>query len=322
MKNIFNFKKNLDVSDRNNKFYNLENYSLRNFIRDFYDKIFRRPFYKFYYYNFFKSQDYKIDLTIPAKGLSTLERRNKLNLIKTIKNKSILNIGCGNAFDYHFWFRFKPKKIVGVDVLNYKKSWKQVYQYVQEKKINTKVEFFKKDIINFNYKKQFDFIVSDAVYEHCKNFDHVIKKCKNLLKKNGILYASYGGPMWFTYAGDHFSGRDKIENGFNHLLLNQKDYYKYFKKNVRSLEYELDKGGGGGVLVQENLFSKLMPNEYIDIFKKYGFELIKIYVEFCPIGYKLIKGNNDLKKKLQKKFPNIDEENFYLKTHIAYFKNK
>ena len=30
--------------------------------------------------------------------------------------------------------------------------------------------------------------------------------------------------------GDHFSGRDKIEHGYNHLLLNHKEYLNYYNK--------------------------------------------------------------------------------------------
>ena len=233
-----------------------------------------------------------------------------------------MNIGCGNAFDYHHWFKFDPKKIVGIDVLNYKTSWQTVKKFVKDEKINTEVEFYKLDIVNFQYKEKFDFIVSDAVFEHCKDFPRVINKCYKLLKKNGILYASYGGPLWYTYGGDHFSGRDNILNGFNHLLLNKKKYKAYFNKNVRSLEYELYEGGGGGVLVKKNLFSKLSGNEYMKFFSQNNFFSIKTYVEFCPIGYKLIKKNKILRDLLTQKNPNIDIENYYLKTHIVYFKKK
>ncbi len=250
MKKKFIFSKNQDISSRHINFFNIKNYSLRNRFRDYFDTIIRRPFYSLIYNNFFKKQNYKIDLVLPSKGLSIVARRKKLNKIKIIKNKSILNVGCGNAFDYHYWFKFNPKKIVGVDILNYKYSWEKVKKFVKHKKIKTKVEFYKKDFTQFKYKDNFDFIVSDAVFEHCKDFLQVTKKCYKLLKKDGIMYASYGGPMWLTYGGDHFSGRDNKKNGFNHLLLSKKKYEAYFNKNAGTLNYELNEGGGGGILVQ------------------------------------------------------------------------
>ena len=132
-----------------------------------------------------------------------------------------MNIGCGNAFDYHHWFKFDPKKIVGIDVLNYKKSWQTVKKFVKDEKIVTKVEFYKLDIVNFQVKEKFDFIVSDAVFEHCKDFPRVINKCYKLLKKNGFYMPHMEARLVHIWRRS-FSGRDNILNGFNHLLLNKK----------------------------------------------------------------------------------------------------
>ncbi len=321
MKKKFKLSTNQDISTKHINFFKIRAYSLRDTIRDYYDQIIRRPFYSLIYKNFFKYQKYQINLTLPSKGFSTLARRKKLNNIKKIQNMSILNIGCGNAFDYHMWFKFKPKKIVGIDVLNYNNSWRQVKKFVKQENIQTKIEFYRKDFNKFNYNEKFDFVVSDAVFEHCKDFLGIIRNISKFLKKGGILYSSYGGPMWLTYGGDHFSGRDDINHGFNHLLLSKKKYGIYFNKNVGTLDYELNEGGGGGVLVQEDLFSKLNGNEYMKILKKF-FSPIITYSEFCPIGYKLMKKNFLLKKKLLKKNPSIPVENYYLKTHIIYFKKK
>ena len=205
-------------------------------------------------------------------------------------------------------------------MLNYKNSCQVVKKFVKDKKIDINLKFYKLDIVKFNSKEKFDFIVSDAVFEHCKDFPKVIKKCRKLLKKNGVLYSSYGAVVVHIWR-NHFSGRDDIVNGFNHLLLKKKNK-EYFNKNVRSLEYELDKGGGGGVLVQKNLFSKLSGNEYMKFFSQNNFFSIKTYVEFCPIGYNLIKKNQILRDKLKQKYPYIDIENYYLKTHIVYLKKK
>ena len=320
MKKNFEFEKDKDISTKHISFLENKNYSLRNVIRDLYDTFLRRPFYFLKYKNFFKYQNYNINLVLPAKGFSTLSRRKKLNSMKKIEGKKILNIGCGNAYDYHLWFKFKPKKIVGIDVMNYKKSWDTVLNYKKNKNIKTDLEFYKDDFVNFNYEEKFDFIVSDAVFEHCRDFDSVIKKCSEYLNKDGIMYASYGGPMWLTYGGDHFSGRDNINSGYNHLLMEKIEYRDYVKRNIGSFDYELNEGGGGGILVENDLFSKLSANEYFNTFKKYNFYSENTYVEYCPIGFNLLKNNLSLKIQLEKKFPNIELENFYLKTHIVYLK--
>ena len=318
LKNKKNFKKNKDISL---KYYSLDK-SFRHFlfskIRDAFDFFLRRNFYKYIYKNFFKKQKYQIDLVLPSKGFSDQSRKNKLNNFKNIKNKSILSIGCGNGFDILNWLKFKPKSILAIDILNYSASWRKVKRYALRSN-DTKLNFKQIDVLKLNSSKKFDFIVSDAVFEHLKDFKRVISFCNKILNKDGIIYASYG-PLWYNYGGDHFSGRDKIENGFNHILLNKKDYKKYFNKNVGSLDYEIKYKGSGGLLVKKNLFSKLLPNQYMDFYKKNNFQSIFTIVEFCPIGYELLKKNHILKKKIIKKYPSIDIENNYLKSQIVYLK--
>ena len=317
--NINDFNQ-VDISTRHLQFHSLKKYGMRNNLRDLYDQLIRRPFYKIFYNNFFKNQKYQIDLTIPEKGMSTLARRKFLNKYINLKNKNILNLGCGNAFDYHLWFNFKPKSIYGVDILNYKRSWEIVEKYTKKKNIFTNIKFQQVDILNIQENFLYDVIVSDAVFEHCKNFKKVAVKCNKLLKTGGFLYSSYGGPLWYTWAGDHFSGRDKEQNGYNHLLLNSLDYKEYFKENVRDINYELNQGGGGGILVQQDLFSKLSGNDYIKIFNESGFQVLKIIAEIDMRALKILKNNKQLEKKLRNLNLDLDFENFYLKTHIVYLK--
>ena len=314
---LTNFNK-IDISSRHQKFENLDKTNFRDIIRDLYDLLIRRPIYKILYKNFFKNQNYKIDYTIPAKGLSTLKRFKILNDFKKIEGLRVLNIGCGNGFTYHHLFKFKPKSIYGIDVLNYSNAWNDVNEYVHKHNIKTEVKFEMLDIIDLDPSLKFDLIISEAVFEHCKDFKTVAKVLFNSLNKGGVLYSSYGGPLWYTWGGDHFSGRDKIENGYNHLLLNKDDYQNYFNKNVGSLEYELNEGGGGGILVENDLFSKLSGNEYMEMFHKEGFVSLKTIVELDPVALKVIKSNPDLKKKLINLNLPVSFEDFYLKTHIVY----
>ena len=101
-------------------------------------------------------------------------------------------------------------------------------------------------------------------------------------------------------------------------MLSKDDYQNYFKKNVGSLEYELNEGGGGGILVENDLFSKLSGNEYMQIFQEEGFKSLKTIIEADPIALKLLKKNAELKKKLMDLSLPISFEDFYLKTHIVY----
>ena len=164
--------------------------------------------------------DNKFDIENLSNAKDTRILTKILNDFKKIQGLSILNIGCGNAFTYHHLFKFKPKSIYGIDVLNYDNAWNNVHKYVDKHNIKTEVKFDMIDIVNLDPSLKFDLIISEAVFEHCKDFKNVTKVLYGALKDNGVLYSSYGGPLWYTYGGDHFSGRDNEENGYNHLLLN------------------------------------------------------------------------------------------------------
>ena len=79
--------------------------------------------------------------------------------------------------------------------------------------------------------------------------------------------------------------------------------------------------GSGGLFVIQNLFSKLKGTDYINIFKKYNLKVKFLAVEFCPLGYELIK-NKEIKKKIFLKNKNINIEDCYLKSHIIYLQKK
>tara|TARA_Y100001958_G_scaffold132931_1_gene102801 strand:+ start:828 stop:1793 length:966 start_codon:yes stop_codon:yes gene_type:complete len=319
-KKIFSFGYPKDVSNRDLKFNNFFNLNIKDRIRDLYDLLLRRTYYRSYYKKFFKKQKYKINLVLPAKGFSDLARKKKLNSIKNIKGSKILNLGCGNGIDIISWVRFKPSYIKAIDLMNYSKSWNKVKKYLKKKNIKTTVSFQQKNIININQKDKYDFIVSDAVFEHLNQFDKCMRICSKLLKKNGVIYASYG-PLWYNYGGDHFSGRDKYMNGFNHIILDKKKYLNYFNKNFRSIKNEIKFHGSGGLFVIRNLFSKLRGQDYMNVFKKYNLKAKFLAVEFCPLGYELIK-NKEIKNKILLKNKNINIEDCYLKSHIIYLQKK
>jgi len=185
------------------------------------------------------------------------------------------------------------------------------------------IDLYQKDILDLEVDEvgTFDIIASAAVFEHCQDMEKVAYKCFDLLKPNGMMYASYGGPLWYTYGGDHFSGRDNPKNGFNHLLLGKKEYWEYVKANVElTVDSEL-KAGGGGILVKLDLFSKLSSNEYLELFKRVGFTVKELILEYCPMAVELMK-DKKIREALLQKYPNLNEDDFKCKTHIILLEKK
>jgi hypothetical protein len=123
-----------------------------------------------------------------------------------------------------------------------------------------------------------------------------------MIKKGGSLYAGYG-PLWFAPGGDHFSGRGGLENSFNHVLLGQQDYQKYFRKFLNSNE----DFQSGGRYVELDLFSKLTTQEYLSIFTTNGFIVNSLILEISPTTLLFKKKFPTLFKKLQDKYINNEK---------------
>lgn len=288
--------------------------SLRDRIRDFLDQIIRRPLYKFCYRNLFSSLPYKIEMTLPEKGLSFFARRKWVNKYISIKNSRILILGCGTGWDIGSWIHFKPREIIGIDLYNFSNCWQKIKKYASENNLSTKIDFYQADLAELNKFKfgKFDILASDAVFEHCKDLKKVMVTLYDLLNQDGIIYTSYG-PLWYCWGGDHFSGRGGIENGYNHLLLDPTDYRNYYKQYLRELEFELQNGGR---FIELDLYSKLSGVEYLDIYRQTGFQTRSLIVEFCANAIKVLK-NESLQKKLVQKFPGLTIEDFFLKSHLV-----
>lgn len=272
----------------------------------------RRPTYKllsafnhiFLSSKYRKETNFQVDkFLLGQRGNDYGVLRRKANSILPIKGKSIFIAGCGTGRDIPSWLSYRPKKITAVDFFNYKNSWNLLIRRFKKEWPSTEVEFFQTDLENlskFNA-NSYDFISSDAVLEHATNLEKVLEEFHRILKKDGILYSTFG-PIWSGYHGDHFSGWDKIENGYNHLLLNKKDYKNY----LDSREYFGHSEDDGRTWIENNLFSYLRPYEYINLLEKNNFKRICTRVLIEPNALKCFSSRPDIKEKLLKEYSLMD----------------
>ncbi|MFK7779644.1 MAG: class I SAM-dependent methyltransferase, partial [Candidatus Gracilibacteria bacterium] len=153
--------------------------------------------------------------------------RLRINKYKKLKDSTVLIIGIGTGRDLESWLKYKPKKIISIDYFNYQKAWDMRKKQYKDK-YSTKLEFFQADILNMDMIKDnsIDIVGSDAVFEHINKFDTAIKELYRVLKKDGILYSTFG-PLWYSWGGDHISGRNNLIDGYNHIKLSKDDYEKY-----------------------------------------------------------------------------------------------
>ncbi len=233
-------------------------------------------------------------LVLPGRGIPYRTRRRWAVRLGNAKDATILVQGVGSGWEVLLWAAIRPKKIIGVDLFSFSESWAEITKYCQEK-YNIEVEFKQASLeeLPFLDDGSINICASDAVYEHCRDLNSVLKESFRVLKPGGVLYAAYG-PLWFTAGGDHFSVRGGLENSFNHLILNQKEYINFVNNNIHKDEEYQD----GRRYLEIDLFSKLTTQDYLELLRNNGFKIKKMILE--TNSYAL-----DFKKKYHEKFSEI-----------------
>lgn len=155
-----------------------------------------------------------------------LEGRNlalkKFIGVNNIKNKTILDIGCGFGW-FEYCFQDKAKKIIAIDI-----DKKNLLKC--KKQINSKnIEFIFGDGLSIPMKENsVDVVVASEVIEHLSkgSEDIFLREIKRVLKKDGVIYlttpfesfwSNLTDPAWWLIGHRHYS-LNKMLN-----LLNQND---------------------------------------------------------------------------------------------------
>ena len=195
-----------------------------------------------------------------------------------LEGKRILVLGVGFGPELQYWVPHNPAFIAGTEVLNYEKAWATVKQHYR----GTNIEFMRtrgSDLSCFE-DESFDFATSTAVLEHVQEVPEMMAETARVLRPGGIAALCFG-PLWNTFGGDHFSGNDAFENGYNHVLLDKEEYEAYLDAAP------LREGGlaDGRVWIRQKLFSYLKANEYVEIFQQ-KFDILYLRVHLSIKGLK------------------------------------
>jgi SAM-dependent methyltransferase len=186
-----------------------------------------------------------------------------------IRQSTILVQGTGTGWDVIGWASLKPKRIIATDLYASPEIWGEISAYCR-KTFGTPVEFHEAPMEDHSFLEDgsVDICVSDAVFEHIKNFPGMLAETFRLLRPGGFIYAQYG-PLWFGAGGDHYSGRGGLQTVFNHLTLDAAAYREYFYGNLRKEE----DWQAGGRYYELDLFSRLTTRQYLDYFRAAGFDV-------------------------------------------------
>lgn len=237
------------------------------------------------------------------RGNDYSSHRRRVDRILPIQNKKILIAGCGTGRDVVSWLRYSPMELVGLDYFNYGKAWSTVSCTMEKQYPKTLLSFQQGNLNNLSTFKEgeFDIVGSDAVFEHLKDPLTVCREWYRILKPGGILYATFG-PLWYGWHGDHFSGWDFIETGFNHLELCPEDYQDYLDQQPFSEHSEEN----GRTWIENGLFSYLKPAQYLEVLAASGLKRRHVGIIMEPRALECFDRRPDLKNKLTEQHSLMD----------------
>lgn len=244
-----------------------------------------------------KAIPFRVDRWLWGQRGNDYERhRRRVNRYVPLEGKNILIAGCGTGQDVPTWFPYSPRLLVGVDLFNYQVAWTTLGRHLSREFPHTTVRFVQRDLANLEgfSDETFDVIASDALFEHLADLSPVLTEFRRLLRKGGLLYATFG-PLWHCWGGDHISGADDPSHGYNHLLLEQKDYQEYLNSFGVLEHSEHD----GRTWIKEGLFSYLSPNEYCQKLEESGYERIFTSLIIEPRAVKFLKRHSGQRKRLE-----------------------
>lgn len=198
--------------------------------------------------------DYNRDIEVPA----------LIKLIGSVKNKTILDVGCGFGDHALKLSKKNPKFIYGFDLS------KELIGVANSLKIKNS-EFFVGDMNKkFKFKKDFFDVVFSALSIHyAVDLNKLFKQVHLVLKKKGVFVFSTGHPIF-----------NLINQSENHLIGVKKSSNKrvifgdYFDESMRVIDF-----GSRGKFIMHNFTFETLIKAGL----KNGFELVD-YVDARPVG--------------------------------------
>ena len=134
------------------------------------------------------------------------------DLIGNVKDKTILDLGCGTGGHDRKLIELGAKSVMGIDISN-----KMINEAIKENnsdnityKVMSMMDIDKID-------KKFDLVVSSLAIHYIEDYDILCKKVYNLLNDNGLFIFSHGHPM------DSAVILNNYEN--NYTIINNKKYF-------------------------------------------------------------------------------------------------
>ena len=158
--------------------------------------------------------------------LIAMESNKILGLLKPVKNKKILDIGCGTGRN-SIKLAKKGANVTGID---FSKNMLEIAKK-KAKMVNLKISFKIGRVTNLPFSNNsFDKVTCNLTLSHVKNLNKALKEMKRVVKKNGIIVISDLNPFLCGKQGGAYFRFKRKTHQIRTYVHTFEDFFKAFKK--------------------------------------------------------------------------------------------
>lgn len=138
------------------------------------------------------------------------------SMMPDLKDKKVLDLGCGFGEHCKQFVSRGAEKVVGIDISE------KMLEVARVENCDPKITYLNMPMEDIaELQDTFDIVISSLAFHYVEDFEGVIRNIHSLLKENGIFIFSQENPLCTCHSGGDRWTRD--ENG-NKLHLNLADY--------------------------------------------------------------------------------------------------
>ena len=207
------------------------------------------------------------------------------SMMPNLKDKIILDLGCGFGEHCKRFVESGAKKIIGIDISE------KMLEIAKQENADSKITYINMPMENiWQLNEKFDVVVSSLAFHYVEDFSGVVKNIYDMLNENGVFLFSQENPLCTCFSGGNRWTKD--ENG-NKLYINLSNYgiegkrkSSWFVDNVKKyhrtfstiINTLIETGFTIEKMIEplptEDLLKKYP--EYKDLFHKPDFLLVKV----------------------------------------------
>ena len=207
------------------------------------------------------------------------------SMMPNLKDKIILDLGCGFGEHCKRFVESGAKKVIGIDISE------KMLEIAKQENSDSKITYINMPMENISQlNEKFDIVVSSLAFHYVQDFSGVVKNIYDMLNENGVFLFSQENPLCTCFSGGNRWTKD--ENG-NKLYINLSNYgiegereSSWFVDNVKKyhrtfstiINILIETGFKIEKMIEplptEDLLKKFP--EYKDLFHKPDFLLVKV----------------------------------------------